>query len=37
MTIAPGIVNTLMLATVCEEFRASLAAGVLFPKRMAPR
>ncbi len=34
-TIAPGIVATPMLATVSEEFRASLAAGVPFPKRLA--
>jgi NAD(P)-dependent dehydrogenase (short-subunit alcohol dehydrogenase family) len=34
-TIAPGIVETPMLATVGEEFRASLAAGVPFPKRLA--
>lgn len=33
-TIAPGIVETPMLATVSEEFRASLAAGVPFPKRL---
>ena len=33
-TIAPGIVNTPMLATVSEEFRASLAAGILFPQRL---
>jgi len=35
MTIAPGIVDTPMLATVNEEFRASLAEGVPFPKRLA--
>jgi NAD(P)-dependent dehydrogenase (short-subunit alcohol dehydrogenase family) len=35
MTIAPGIVETPMLATVSEEFRASLAAGVPFPQRLA--
>ncbi|ATE51909.1 MULTISPECIES: SDR family NAD(P)-dependent oxidoreductase [Actinosynnema] len=35
MTIAPGIVDTPMLATVSEEFRAGLAAGVPFPKRLA--
>ncbi|MGW1781313.1 SDR family NAD(P)-dependent oxidoreductase [Streptomyces sp. NPDC002143] len=34
-TIAPGIVETPMLATVSEEFRASLAAGVPFPHRLA--
>ncbi|MFF3736527.1 SDR family NAD(P)-dependent oxidoreductase [Streptomyces sp. NPDC002566] len=34
-TIAPGIVETPMLATVSEEFRASLAAGVPFPRRLA--
>jgi NAD(P)-dependent dehydrogenase (short-subunit alcohol dehydrogenase family) len=34
MTIAPGIVNTPMLATVSEEFVATLAAGVPFPKRL---
>lgn len=33
-TIAPGIVDTPMLATVSEEFRASLAAGVPFPQRL---
>ena len=35
MTIAPGIVETPMLATVSEEFRATLAAGVPFPQRLA--
>lgn len=35
VTIAPGIVETPMLATVSEEFRASLAAGVPFPQRLA--
>ncbi|OLF06324.1 3-hydroxyacyl-CoA dehydrogenase [Actinophytocola xinjiangensis] len=35
MTIAPGIVDTPMLATVSEEFRETLAAGVPFPKRLA--
>ncbi|GGM57512.1 3-hydroxy-2-methylbutyryl-CoA dehydrogenase [Longimycelium tulufanense] len=35
MTIAPGIVDTPMLATVSDEFRAGLAAGVPFPKRLA--
>lgn len=34
-TIAPGIVETPMLSTVSEEFRASLAAGIPFPKRLA--
>jgi NAD(P)-dependent dehydrogenase (short-subunit alcohol dehydrogenase family) len=34
-TIAPGIVDTPLLATVSEEFRAGLAAGVPFPKRLA--
>jgi NAD(P)-dependent dehydrogenase (short-subunit alcohol dehydrogenase family) len=34
MTIAPGIVETPMLATVSEEFRAALAAGVPFPQRL---
>ncbi len=34
-TIAPGIVETPMLATVSEEFRAGLAAGVPFPQRLA--
>jgi len=34
MTIAPGIIDTPMLATVSEEFRAGLAAGVPFPKRL---
>jgi NAD(P)-dependent dehydrogenase (short-subunit alcohol dehydrogenase family) len=34
-TIAPGIVDTPMLATVSDEFRAGLAAGVPFPKRLA--
>jgi NAD(P)-dependent dehydrogenase (short-subunit alcohol dehydrogenase family) len=33
-TIAPGIVETPMLATVSEEFRAGLAAGVPFPQRL---
>jgi NAD(P)-dependent dehydrogenase (short-subunit alcohol dehydrogenase family) len=31
----PGIVDTPMLATVSEEFRAGLAASVPFPKRLA--
>jgi len=34
MTIAPGIVETPMLATVSEEFRAALASGVPFPQRL---
>ncbi len=34
LTIAPGIVETPMLATVSEEFRATLAAGIPFPKRL---
>ncbi|MGB3443452.1 MAG: SDR family NAD(P)-dependent oxidoreductase [Actinophytocola sp.] len=33
-TIAPGIIDTPMLATVSDEFRATLAAGVPFPKRL---
>jgi NAD(P)-dependent dehydrogenase (short-subunit alcohol dehydrogenase family) len=33
-TIAPGIVETPMLATVSEEFRARLAADVPFPQRL---
>jgi NAD(P)-dependent dehydrogenase (short-subunit alcohol dehydrogenase family) len=32
--IAPGIVATPMLATISDEFRASLAAGVPFPQRL---
>ncbi|MGL5864775.1 MAG: SDR family NAD(P)-dependent oxidoreductase [Dermatophilaceae bacterium] len=35
MTIAPGIVETPMLDTVSDEFRARLAAGVPFPQRLA--
>lgn len=34
-TIAPGIVDTPMMALVSDEFRASLADGVPFPKRLA--
>lgn len=34
-TIAPGIVDTPMLATLSEEFRDRLAAGVPFPRRLA--
>ena len=33
-TIAPGIVDTPMLAGVSDEFRAGLAAGVPFPRRL---
>lgn len=33
-TIAPGIVDTPMLATVSEEFRAGLASGIPFPQRL---
>ena len=35
LTIAPGIVETPMLATVSDEFRAGLAAGIPFPTRLA--
>lgn len=35
MTIAPGIVDTPMLAGVSDEFRAALSEGVPFPKRLA--
>lgn len=34
MTIAPGILLTPMLMSVSEEFRAGLAGGVPFPKRL---
>ncbi|MPY79061.1 MAG: SDR family NAD(P)-dependent oxidoreductase [Actinophytocola sp.] len=34
MTIAPGIIDTPMLATVSDEFRAALAEGIPFPKRL---
>jgi NAD(P)-dependent dehydrogenase (short-subunit alcohol dehydrogenase family) len=34
LTIAPGIVDTPMLATVSDEFRSTLAAGIPFPKRL---
>jgi NAD(P)-dependent dehydrogenase (short-subunit alcohol dehydrogenase family) len=34
-TIAPGIVETPMLAGVSEEFQKALAAGVPFPRRLA--
>lgn len=33
-TVAPGIVDTPMLATVSDEIRAGLAAGVPFPQRL---
>ena len=33
-TVAPGIVETPMLATISEEYRAGLAAGVPFPRRL---
>ncbi|MFJ3212617.1 SDR family NAD(P)-dependent oxidoreductase [Streptomyces flaveolus] len=33
-TVAPGIVDTPMLQTVSEEFRATLAAGIPFPQRL---
>jgi NAD(P)-dependent dehydrogenase (short-subunit alcohol dehydrogenase family) len=35
VTIAPGIVDTPMLAGVTEEFRAKLSEGVPFPHRLA--
>lgn len=34
VTIAPGIIDTPMLAGVNDEFRETLAAGVPFPKRL---
>lgn len=34
MAIAPGMVETPMLATVSEEFRAKLAASVPYPSRL---
>lgn len=34
-TIAPGIVDTPMMGQIDEEYRAGLAAGVPFPKRLA--
>jgi NAD(P)-dependent dehydrogenase (short-subunit alcohol dehydrogenase family) len=34
LTIAPGIIDTPMLATVSEEFRQALAEGIPFPKRL---
>lgn len=33
-TIAPGIIDTPMLATVSEEVRAGLSAGIPFPQRL---
>ena len=33
-TIAPGIIDTPMLAGVSDEFRTELAAGVPFPRRL---
>lgn len=33
-TVAPGIIDTPMLSTVSDEFRAALSAGVPFPKRL---
>jgi NAD(P)-dependent dehydrogenase (short-subunit alcohol dehydrogenase family) len=33
-TIAPGIVDTPMLATISEEYRTALAAGIPFPPRL---
>ena len=35
VTIAPGLVDTPMLAGLPEEARSSLAAGIPFPKRLA--
>ncbi|GAB3490901.1 SDR family NAD(P)-dependent oxidoreductase [Amycolatopsis cihanbeyliensis] len=34
MTIAPGIIDTPMMAGVTDEFRAGLAEGVPFPQRL---
>ncbi|MCA1655602.1 MAG: SDR family NAD(P)-dependent oxidoreductase [Pseudonocardiaceae bacterium] len=34
VTIAPGIIDTPMLASVSDEFRQALADGVPFPKRL---
>jgi NAD(P)-dependent dehydrogenase (short-subunit alcohol dehydrogenase family) len=34
LTIAPGIVDTPMMATISEEYRAGLAASVPFPRRL---
>jgi len=33
-TIAPGIIDTPLLGTLSEEFRAALATGVPFPQRL---
>ena len=33
-SLAPGIIDTPMLAGVNEEFRATLAEGIPFPKRL---
>jgi NAD(P)-dependent dehydrogenase (short-subunit alcohol dehydrogenase family) len=33
MTIAPGILDTPMMAGVAEEFRVALAANIPFPQR----
>ncbi len=33
-TIAPGVMETPMIATVSEEFRTALSAGVPFPQRL---
>lgn len=33
-TIAPGVVETPMMATVSDEYRKNLAAGVPFPQRL---
>lgn len=35
LTIAPGIVDTPMLAGVTDEFRENLGAGIPFPQRLA--
>jgi NAD(P)-dependent dehydrogenase (short-subunit alcohol dehydrogenase family) len=34
LTIAPGIVDTPMMATISGEYRAGLAASVPFPRRL---
>lgn len=34
VTVAPGIIDTPMLATVSDEFRQALADGIPFPKRL---
>jgi len=34
VTIAPGVIDTPLLAGLSEEFRVALAAGVPFPKRL---